>query len=63
MFIVPFIFIVTQEGSKLRGVRMFKEHDEKMIVELKGARELAKDLPDAIQEKEEYRSLPFLLAI
>lgn len=42
---------------------MFKECDEKMIVELKGARKLTKDLPDAIQEKEEYRSLPFLLAI
>lgn len=42
---------------------MFKEHNEEVIVEFKGAWELAQDLPDTVQEEEENRRLPFLLAV
>lgn len=42
---------------------MLKEHDEKMLVKLKGARELLEDLPHAVQEEKEHRRLPLLLAV
>lgn len=41
---------------------MLKEHDEKMLIELKGARELPEDLPHTVQEEKEHGCLPLLLA-
>lgn len=42
---------------------MFEEHDEEVFAELERARELPEDLPHTVQEEQEYRSLPFLLAV
>ena len=40
---------------------MLKEHDEKMRIKLKGARELPEDLPHTVQEEKKHRGLPLLL--
>lgn len=41
---------------------MLKEHDEKMLIKLKGAGELPQDLPHAVQEEKKHGGLPLLLA-
>lgn len=42
---------------------MFKEHNEELFIEFKGAGELTKDLPHTVQKEEEDWGLPFLLAV
>lgn len=42
---------------------MLKERNEKAFVKLEGAGELTEDLPHAVQEQQERRGLPLLLAV
>ena len=60
---IPVSCIVAQEGTKLRGIGVFKEQHQEALTEFKGAGELAKDLPHTIQEKQEDWSLLARLAI
>ena len=59
----PFTFIVAQEGSKLWGVSMLKEHDEEILIKFKRTRELTEYLPHTVQEEKKHGWLPLLLAV
>ena len=47
---------VTQEGAEVRGVRFVRDLDKEAFVELKRARKLAVDLPDAVLKSDQIES-------
>lgn len=60
---LPLSCATSQKGPELRSISMFKEQHQKALVEFKGAWELAKDLPHAVQEEQEDRRLLAKLAV